>query len=683
MMNRKRIVPFLALVTVLGSCSQLESSSSSSAPSSVLPIQLYDNYRREGSFQIALDVSGFGAAMQRSIYHSPISLDYQADEKQGYGPNASFEIRPFEVTGTDEERLVQANRNQEVLHALFSMTSRLLSGLDQDAGMLPVLADRYSDDFSSVTELPDETFAFQSVDSLTYVVDTTKEGEKDVLRFLAAQSDDEDSGWNLDLSNVTIDVPALLHYLTDFLPGEAVLRPIFSTVGDVVEFLANSLSLKIAPLSDEETQITLFINDTGRKELVQSIGDALGLALFDDATLNELSLTVTLFDDATLRNQLEDCRIRFDMTASTFDIALSIDAHLDKAHEILPEQRFENFADDMISKRAIFDEVQPFYVAVKDVIPWQDTLLTEAEVDFGKVDLAQNAVSEMERQAQDYFSLSADGKNLLGDRFLSATTAESLANILLSSHREGVEKIQQLKDRYIEFDKEIGDDNYIDIFEDVSQYLHWEQGLMDYDAGEEKEAFDRYREDRFGRAQQAIQASKQTFQAFVDSPEEEALESALASYREIEELLSIAEQYLSVDFQGQKEELVQAFQTQASVLPASYHEYFASVLPNLDYSGLAELASSQAVTSGGFYSIDLLSESERASIRKLLEQEGLRLKKRLLDSASSVSSLQQQFLGDQADLLTLEQTERNLLATDVYASEYRSLKVELEKILQS
>lgn len=683
MMKRKTIVPLLALVTVLGSCSGADSASSSSLPSSVLPVQLYDNYRREGGFQIAMDISGLGISGQNKIYQSPVILDYQADEKQGYGPNASFQILPFEVTGTDEERLKQANSNQSVLHALFSLTSQLLLRLNQETGMLPVLADRYSEDFESVIDLPKETFAFQSIDSLTSVIDTTEEGDKEKLRFLAAQKEDEDGGLDIDFSNVTIDVPALLHYLTDLLPGEAVLRPIFSTVGDVVQFLTNSLSLKILPVTEEETEITLFINDTGREQLIESLSKALGSTILDNARLDELSLTVKLFDDETLMNQLEECQITLALSALTFDFDLSIEANLDKEHEKLSDDYFDSFDEKLASRKAIYEEVQPFYTSIKDVIPWKDSLISGNDLDYGKIDLSQNAVTQMESQAENYFALSSDGKDLLGDRFLVASTKESLSNILLEAHRDGVEKIEKLKNDYQNLGKTIDDDNYVILFQDVSQYLNWEQALMDYDAGVEKEAFDQYREDRFARAQEELEKAKQDFQNFVLSPSEETLEKALEDYQQVDNLLSISDQYLSSSFQSRKEELQKNFQTESASLPKAYHEYFSSLLPSLDYETLAELSSSEAVTNGAFYSVDLLSEEERGQIRNLLEQECLRLKKGLLESATSLASLEQQFLSDQTALLTLEQTEKNLLATDVYGLEYRSLKVELGKILQA
>ena len=105
---------------------------------------------------------------------------------------------------------------------------------------------------------------------------------------------------NIDFTNLQIDVPALLHYLQDLLPGEAVLRPIFATVGDVVQFLANGLSLRLSTPSAEETKITLFLNEEGRTTLSRSLSNALGTTILEGLSIGEMSLSVSLFDDETL-----------------------------------------------------------------------------------------------------------------------------------------------------------------------------------------------------------------------------------------------------------------------------------------------------------------------------------------------------------------------------------------------
>ena len=682
-MNKRRILlPVVAALPLLASCSEASGVSSTSS-SSPLPVLLHENYRREGTFSMQLGLSIAGIQSVEQLYESPISLDYQVDERKNYGSSASFEIRPYDLDGTQEERLDQANRNRSVLHALFSGTSTLLDALEQDPGFLPVLADRYSGSFEDSGQIPDETFAFQTFDSLTYVVDTTREDGKDVLRFLAAQEETDDGGLNIDFSNLQIDVPALLHYLQDLLPGEAVLRPIFATVGDVVQFLANGLSLRLSTPSAEETKITLFLNEEGRTTLSRSLSNALGTTILEGLSIGEMSLSVSLFDDETLFNQLESCHVDFSLTLPQASLDLDIEAELEREHERIEDDRFDAFPQDMEQKMAVCAEVQDFYDAVTDVIPWQDEILGEGSVDPQKVDLSHAAVAQMQEQAEKYFAFSEEGKALLGSRFQEASSSESLSNILLSAHQEGVDAINRLRERFAELEDGLTDDNYQSIYQDVASYMNWEQGMRDYGAQEEMEAFDTYRQDRMDRVELALQEARPAFDAFVSNPGEDNLDTAVSLCQEIDDLLSLDSRYLTGDIQDRQQALSEAYQEETQPLAEAYHQYFAALLPSLDYEGLSSLAATPAVSHSAFYSVDALSEAERETISSLLRGEAQRLKQNLLDHSSSYADLEQQYLADQQSLATLEETERSLLSTTRYASDCKDFKVELESILRS
>ena len=272
-MNKKIALSAICtfLVVPLFSCSGESTSPSSTSPSSSSstgePIYLHENYRRDGNLRMGVSFS-YRESSETLGYESPIALMFQADEKKRYGDDASLQIYPFRLDGEEAEKLQQAERNREVLQLLFSLSNSLLEEQEADSGLLPILADRYATPFESLEELPDETFLMNSLDGRPVFFDTIEEEGKNRLTYFEEGEQTSNPLDGFDLDTIQLNAPALLAYLDELFPEESILRPFLSTVGDLVDFLSDGLSIALEPHDENEAEVIFYLNDIGKERLI-------------------------------------------------------------------------------------------------------------------------------------------------------------------------------------------------------------------------------------------------------------------------------------------------------------------------------------------------------------------------------------------------------------------------------
>lgn len=677
-MKRKKTIACLVafLAFPLLSCSgQSDSTTSSSGDSSSTAgkVYLHDNYQRDGTLAIGLSGNFFGTEAGIG-YESPISLAYQADEKKQYGDDASLSLYPYAgLSGTDQEKLDQAETNRQVLHGLMAFVYTFLSDQDSvDMGMLPVLIDSHADAFSSLADVPDEALCFDSVDSKAVVYDCLN--ETDIVYFHEDEGESEGLD-SLDLSTLKINIPALLEFLsTSENFSEEELRPFLSNAGDVIAFLAKGLSVRVDSQDSDSCTLNFYINEDGKKIIEDGIQSRLGISL-ENVEIADLSFSIGLFNDDTLYNQIDSVEFHFKLSASLGEslpilpsTELSAEIYFEADLERTGNPLSESFFDDRLAfidaGRSYYAEARPLFDRVKDYASYRVSLDGKEVVDTAKVDLSLAKESDLTQAAQDYFSLSDEAKRLLGLPFSSYTEEESLADALKVRYLEGVSLIEDMLSLYSQ-DPVVDETNYRRLFDTLVVYGNWEQGVIDRGGQDAITSLNTYLIGRFEEASSLVNAGNNAFSAFVEDPNKTTLASALALDEAVRERLSVDASYLTGERKTAYENAEKTIADYLPTLQKAFHSYLSVALsPISEYDDLSLLADEEAVLSADFFDRNLLTTSEKDKISGILSTESRTIRQELIAAATSASALRLSYLGMTARIEDLSKTEGTFLGSD-------------------
>lgn len=669
-MKRKYLwlLPTTLLLFPLASCSGNSSSTTGdSTPTPTTPVYLYDDYQRDGSLSLGIRSNLYSVG-----YESPISLFYQADEKKAYGDDASLQIYPYKgLSGTDSEKLNQAEINRTILHALMAMSYSMLKDTDlMDMETLPVLVDRYSRSFESYADVPDETIAFNSIDGTAGSFITQKEDGKDSLLFYSAGENLSESLSGIDLSTIQINAPALLSYLKETLSGNTVLETILSSVGGIVNFLMEGVDLSVDCPSQDESVITFTVNEKGKEQLMEPISDLLGsLEGFGDISslvskIADISFSLSLYNDDILINQIESLNASFSLQTVLGKVELYFDADLDRKATKLDPGSFQSKKEIVDGYAKINEEVKDFFDTVSAYVPFKTSLLGEEEVDPSKIDVSDAIVPTLEKAASDYFALSDDAKTLLGPVFMEVKDEEAMKELLLARHEEGVKTI---KDMLSSFEKEgnVTEDNYQTLFGTVADYLNWEQGVQDKEGLKALDSLYSYLASRMDEIEDILSGKEDNaLDTFIASPKEENLSPALELDNRLQDLLSLDRKYLSGERLTRFESLEEKNDSFRTTLQKAGHDYLATRLSGIDYEALSALAQEEVVQNADFFNRSLLADAEKEDIGTLVEEEGKEIRKALLENTDSKTSLTATYTSLLSRLSTLRSTEETFLGTE-------------------
>ncbi len=672
------------LLLPLASCSGESSSTTgdSSTTSSSEPVYLYDDYRRDGSLSLGIRTPLAGS-LGRIGYESPISLFYQANEKRAYGDDASLQIYPYGgLEGTDAQKLSQASTNRQVLHSLMSLSHTLLKETEiADMGMLPVLVDRYATDFESLSDVPDETISFNSIDGTAAAFVTQKEGEEDSLLFYSEGENLSESLSGIDLSTIQINAPALLSYLQELLSGNAVFDTFLSSIGGIVNFLVEGVDIEVdCPDSDNST-ITFRVNDEGKQKLEDAIENNFGTSI-EMIQIGDISFSLSVFNDDILINQIESATFSLSVRTMLGTAELYFDARLDREATALTPGFFQEKRATVDGFDAIYQEARDFFETVSAYAPFKTSLTGEEEPDLSKIDVSDAIVPSLEEASSDYFSLSEKARKLLGPVFEACQDEGKMEDLLLSRHQEGVDILTDMIASYNE-EGRVDESNFETLFGTVADYLEWEQGVLDNDGKEALDALYAYLSERMDEIEDILSGSEENaLDSFLVSPVEDNLEAALELDDRLQALLSLDRKYLSGERLARFEGLEEAHDAFQKRLQSAGHAYLATRLSGIDYEGLAALGREQVVLNSDFFDKSLLTESEKENVASLVAQEGKSIRQDLLSSADSLESLNAAYLALGTRLTTLRTTESTFLGSDDdYLSVvefYRSLQDTLE-----
>ena len=588
-------------------------------------------------------------------YESPIALMFQADEKKRYGDDASLQIYPFRLDGEEAEKLQQAERNREVLQLLFSLSNSLLEEQEADSGLLPILADRYATPFESLEELPDETFLMNSLDGRPVFFDTIEEEGKNRLTYFEEGEQTSNPLDGFDLDTIQLNAPALLAYLDELFPEESILRPFLSTVGDLVDFLSDGLSIALEPHDENEAEVIFYLNDIGKERLINQINTMFGTSMLS-LKIREFSLSIGIFNDDVLLNQIS-----------------SVDFPLDF---------FDNLMAEAEGHRQTSEEALPFFDVVRDYAPFKSGVGGSESLDESKIDLSKTIESTMEQAAKDYFLLSDEAKGLLGSVFSSAANEDELTDLLLDRHQQGVDKIATLVSEHSQVGT-VDDSNYRTLFDPVVSYANWEQGLTDYGADNALSDLHSYLDSRMDRIETLLSegVSGTPFESFVQNPNSETLSTALQADEDLREIVEIPDGYLSGDREKRYETIQASYQDVLESLKTPFHTYLSSELLNADFDTLSEIEASDGVQNDHFFDRTLLSSEERSAVSASVRAEEKALEQRLLSASDSLLNLEATFLAMRLDIETLESVESTFLGSTLSAENVKEFHTQLYGIL--
>lgn len=678
-MKRKMAISFLAglIAFPLAACSTNTSTSSSSSipdssSSSVIPIQLYDNYRRDGVLRFGIEAGILSTQLQME-YKSPISLFYQADEKKQYGDDASLQVYPFEVSGTENQKLEQAEINRRALQALMSTTYSISQQEGYDVGMLPILLDRYSTSFSSWGDVPSgETISFDSIDGTAVIYNTTGQESEEELRYFHEGSNLSETLNNVDLSTIQVNVPSLLEFLNEISPSEEVLQPFFSTIGDISYFLFKGMTLSIESIGTDESVINFSINDEGRKILEDKLEQMAGIPL-DAIKIANLEFSIDVFNDEKLINQIGSVEFILELTGTdsffgqNANVKVYMDANLKKEASSIGADFFDERSNMVSLYKGIYEEAEPFFETVKDYAPFKTTLTGEEDEDYSKIDLSDSIVTTMTSAGENYFFLSEDAKKLLGTVFAnSASSQEDLVDMLLSRYRKGVEKVSTMLEEF-QLNPSVNEDNFGSLFDSIVVYANWQQGVIDQGGQEALDALIDYLQERAKTITGILSGTENNaLDQFLLNSTEENLTAAVELDRRLNELMSLNSGYLVGEIAKEYEEIDSQFSEFQKKLHEKFYIYLTKKLVTCDYSGLSELASSEAVNNPDFFDRSLLETDDLEIVRSLLETESKEIRQNLISSASSSAALELAYLSVASRMTTLRRNESTFLGTDEY-----------------
>lgn len=684
-MNKKIALSAICtfLVVPLFSCSGESISPSSTSPSSSSstgePIYLHENYRRDGNLRMGVSFS-YQESSETLGYESPIALMFQADEKKRYGDDASLQIYPFRLDGEEAEKLQQAERNREVLQLLFSLSNSLLEEQEADSGLLPILADRYATPFESLEELPDETFLMNSLDGRPVFFDTIEEEGKNRLTYFEEGEQTSNPLDGFDLDTIQLNAPALLAYLDELFPEESILRPFFSTVGDLVDFLSDGLSIALEPHDENEAEVIFYLNDIGKERLINQINTMFGTSMLS-LKIGEFSLSIGIFNDDVLLNQISSVDFSF-KTEGLLSFGVYFDVDLGKTHQPLPLDFFDNLMAEAEGHRQTSEEALPFFDVVRDYAPFKSGVGGSESLDESKIDLSKTIESTMEQAAKDYFLLSDEAKGLLGSVFSSAANEDELTDLLLDRHQQGVDKIATLVFEHSQVGT-VDDSNYRTLFDPVVSYANWEQGLTDYGADNALSDLHSYLDSRMDRIETLLSegVSGTPFESFVQNPNSETLSTALQADEDLREIVEIPDGYLSGDREKRYETIQASYYDVLESLKTPFHTYLSSELLNADFDTLSEIEASDGVQNDHFFDRTLLSYEERSAVSASVRAEEKALEQRLLSASDSLLNLEATFLAMRLDIETLESVESTFLGSTLSAENVKEFHTQLYGIL--
>lgn len=489
------------------------SPSSPSSPSTPTPDPepepvVTTNFRREGNLtldvQLPMLLNILG--IPNITYDSTTDLYFQNVSDGSLGRNLEWNIYPNVIDDTSEDSAYSVESNFAALAFVYGFPQSLGS-IGEMIGELPSLpydmqtaAPAYKANSTASEENPatTETLSVNLVDGQDAVfTGTSSDGTKTGLRTyiesdvsslyesIASFDIEEtieglgDTLNGLDLSGLdVVSALQLIDILFDsMIPDSSSLRPIITTIGEVIAFLGEGLDIDIVADSQGASSIdvVLSLNQDGLDELTNIVSGLIDDAVSGilpgfsiDPSVEEVRLSLNFFNEGeTLKNQFGGIELNLGLSIMSMPMSVDLDLAFDHTATQVENDYFEDRNAVLAEYSAIDAAFEAYYGKV-------DPYLNDAS----RIDLRAATEETVDALVAEYEGLSEDVRFMLGST-VSATSIPAL-------YEAGRDALLSLSENWKALEeKSFAALSDIDSFvSSVKGYAYWKEAIGELSEGE-------------------------------------------------------------------------------------------------------------------------------------------------------------------------------------------------------